>query len=380
MLKYLWLLALATPMVLLVGCGDEPADDDDDDDDTPAAPILVEVSPEFGQTDFFYRSSLVAEFNAAPESVTITLTDSAGAEIAGEQTIGTNGRVVTFDPSEDLMSSAGYTMTVEWAPSDEDGSPFVNAFQTGAHGTALENPADMIGTVYNIDLAGATFVDPPGIGPILQSQIDGIAVLFTPIEEGTDFDAGELHVMGAIGDEEGNEIAQDLCSPTLAFTNPDGILGNEDDTPATWDNPDMLLEADLLPLSIQGITAEIQDLVISGTFDPDLSNMRGGVFGGIIDTRPLVGALGSGESESEICDLVSSTVGVDCIECTEGAGDNFCLSVRAEDLSADMVDGLTLEPRPCEVIIADTACEDEAAAYDSNGDGTYDLCPAFVAP
>jgi len=384
MLKNLWLIALTIP-ALLIGCGGEP-DPTDDDDDAVRYPILVEVSPSLNQTDFFYRSSLVAEFDIAPDSVTVTLTDADGNAVDGTETVETNGRVVTFDPTADLMSSSAYTMTVEWSPTEEGQAAFENAFQTSSHGGDVGEPATMIGNVYNIDLAGATFVDPPGIGPILQSQMDGFSVLFTAIEEGTDFDSGVLHVMGAIGADDGGAISQDACAPTLAFTaGDDGVVGTADDTPATWNNPEMLLEADELPLTIQGVTATIQDLVISGTFHPDMTNMRGGVFGGVIDTRPLVGALGSGESETEICDLVESTVGVPCISCTDDGDDTddlFCLSILAEDLAADVIEGLTLQDRPCDVIIgdfvADGSCADEAASYDADADGTYELCPEFT--
>ncbi len=117
------------------------------------------------------------------------------------------------------------------------------------------------------------------------------------------------------------------------------------------------------------------------------AGLVGGVFAGIIDTRPLVGALGSGEDENEICDLVESTVGVSCISCTEDGDDTdevFCLSLRAEDLAADMVEGLVLEDRPCELIITNFVtgeeCPEEAASYDADDDGIYELCPAYMPP
>lgn len=387
MLKNFWLLALMIPTILLgYGCEEPPADDDDAAPER--TPILVEVSPTFEQTDFFYRSTVVAEFDIAPDSATVTLLDASGSPVAGTAATAANGREFTFDPDADLASSAGYSMVVEWSPAAEGHSPFTNAFQTSAHGGTVVDPTGMVGLVYSIDLAGATFVEPPGIGPILQSQMDGFSVLFTPMAE-SNFEGGELHVMGAVGgvSESGKEI-QDPCAPTLAFTaGDDGVFGNEDDTPAVWNNPEMVLSADALPLTIQGVTATIQDLLISGTFHPDLSNMRGGVFAGIIDTRPLVGALGSGDDENEICDLVESTVGVPCISCTDDGDDTdevFCLSLRAEDLSADVLEGLTLQDRPCELIISDFVmdgtCESEAAAYDADADGIYELCEAYFPP
>jgi hypothetical protein len=387
MLKNFWLLALTIPVLFLAtACGQGPTDDDDDDD-TERFPILVEISPTFEQSDFFYRSTLVAEFDIAPESASVTLVDASGAPVAGTAATESNGRVFTFDPDSDLTSSAGYSMVIEWSASAEGDSPFTNAFQTSSHGDSIADSNTMAGLVYAIDLAGATFVEPPGIGPIRQSQMDGFSILFSPMAE-SDFAGGELHVMGAIGDTDGDTINQDVCAPTLPFTNPDGIFGNEDDNAAAWNNPEMVLAADELPLSIQGVTATIQDLLISGTFHPDLSNMRGGVFAGIIDTRPLVGALGSGEDENEICDLVESTVGVSCISCTDDGDDTdevFCLSLRAEDLAADVVEDLVLEDRPCELIISNFVadmeeCPEEAASYDADADGLYELCPAYTPP
>jgi hypothetical protein len=388
MLKNIWLLALTIPVLLLAtACGEAPTDDDDDD--TERFPILVEISPTFEQTDFFYRSTLVAEFDIAPETASVTLVDASGAPVAGTEATESNGRVFTFDPDADLASNAGYSMVIEWSPSAEGDSPFTNAFQTSSHGGAVADSTAMAGLVYAIDLAGATFVEPPGIGPILQSQMDGFSILFTPMAE-SDFAGGELHVMGAVGDTDGDVVSQDVCAPTLPFTaGDDGLFGTEDDTPAAWNNPEMVLAADALPLSIQGVTATIQDLLISGTFHPDLSNMRGGVFAGIIDTRPLVGALGSGEDENEICDLVESTVGVPCISCTDDGDDTdevFCLSLRAEDLSADLLEDLQIEDRPCELIISnfvssmETECPEEAMSYDADADGIYELCEAYIPP
>ncbi|MEE2830235.1 MAG: Ig-like domain-containing protein [Myxococcota bacterium] len=380
MLKNLWLLAITIPALLLAGC-EEPADDDDA---TPErTPIIVEVSPTFEQTDFFFQSSLRVEFDLVPDSATVTLTDASGASVAGTQGTESNGRVITFDPTADLTPSAGYSLTVEWSPSQPEHSPFTNNFQTGAYGGEVPEQNSIIGLTYAIDLAGATFVDPPGIGPILQSQIEGFSVLLSPLQEGTDLDAGVMHIMGAIGDDDGTNITQSNCAPTLAFTaGEDGVVGTADDAPASWDNPHMVLEAEELPLSIQGVTATIEDLLISGTFHPELTDMRGGVFAGTIDTRPLVGALGAGESETEICDLVSKTVGVDCIECPDG--EFLCLNLRAEDLGANLVEGLVLSEKPCEDIITTFVetgnCDDEAAGYDEDGNGEYELCPAYVPP
>jgi hypothetical protein len=382
MRKFTWPLLLLPAISLLLTVGCDTADDDDSGGEDVFIPYIVEASPsaQGDETNFFYQADLWVEFDRPPETVTVTLTDAAGSALAGTQTSDTPGRVFTFDPTDDLTPSTSYTMSVAWTPT-EGGAANI-PFQTGAHGTEIATPEDMIGSVYNIDLAGATFVEPPGVGAIIGSQLDGIAILFTPTDE-SDFANNEMHILGALGAEEGGNVTQELCTETLAFTyGPDSIYGTDDDVAATFNNPRMEVGPTDLPLSIQGITAVIQNLIITGVFAPTLEDMMGGTFGGSIDTRPLAPELDPDGGEGAICDLVWETVGVECEEC---GGDNpgqFCLTVLAEDIVANEVPGLELTPYTCDVLIQmaiDTGeCAEEAADFDEDGDGTYELCPAYV--
>jgi hypothetical protein len=134
-----------------------------------------------------------------------------------------------------------------------------------------------------------------------------------------------------------------------------------------------------LSLSFQGTAVEIQDLNITGTFHPDLTDMRGGTFAGRIDTRPLNGLLDPDGGEDAICVLVAETVGVKCEECGGDAPGPYCLTLVAENVNADRVSDTGVVPLACEDIIADAAtCPDEAAAFDPDGDLSYSGCPAWA--
>jgi hypothetical protein len=379
MRKFRCLLALlALP---LIACP-VPRGDDDDASVDIRYPIVVEIHP-ISDGELFYQSNVWAEFDIAPDSATVSVSDAGGAAVPGTLESASNGRLWSFDPTDDLTPDTAYSMTILWSPTDvEDGIEI--DFFTGPHGTPVIDATDMIGRVFNIDLASATFTEPPGVGAILGSQLEGVAILFTPTEESS-FEPGDqpgLHIIGALGEESGGTVTQEACTETLAFTyGTDGQFGTADDHPATWDDPLLEIGPTNLPLSIQGIEATIQDLIITGTFHPDLDDMRGGTFSGKIDTRPLAPELDPDGGEDAICTLVYETVGVECEEC---GGDNpgpFCLTLVAENISALQVPDLVLVPYTCVTLIEEYVATgecDEALDFDADGDGEYELCPDYV--
>jgi len=376
-------LALAIMVVtsFAVACG-PTGDDDGSAPVEPDAPVITDLSPGPGDSDFFYQASLWAEWNVAPEGATYELA-MAGEAVTGTTESASSGRVLSFTPDAALAPATAYTSTISWNSPD---SPLVVEFQTGPYGNAVADQNELVGKTYNLDLVSADFVEPPGVGPILQSQLGDIAILFS-ITEDSDFSVNELHILGAVGDSDAGEVSQDSCSQTLGFTSgPDGIVGTADDVPAAWDDPSMVMGPTNLTLTFSGIEATVQDLNITGTFHPSLSDMRGGTFSGRIDTRPLAPELDPEGGKDAICELVSETVGVECEEC---GGDNpgpYCLTVFAEIVNADEIPGLSLASRTCVDIISDflsdaASCPDEAAAFDEDADkdgvldGTYPGCP-----
>ncbi|HCP45295.1 MAG TPA: hypothetical protein DIU15_04605, partial [Deltaproteobacteria bacterium] len=366
------------------GDDDDSADDgsvtDDDDsagDDAAAgdSAVIVRTVPEPSEPDFFFRSNLEVEWSLPPNEASLDLRDAAGSAVGGSTEMENSGRTLVFDPDDDLSPSSQYTVTVSWSGDD---SPLVFEFSTGSYGEQLDGAAEqgLVGRVFNLDLTAGNFVEPPGVGAILQSQIDDVAILFTMTAE-SNFDPASqpgLHILGAVGEIDGGQVSTDACSETLGFTyGADGVLGTSDDSPARWENPSMELGPTTLELNLSGLATTIEDLLISGAFHPELDDMQGGVFEGKIDTRPLAPVLDPEGGEDALCALILQTVGVDCEPCNDDGTEPFCLDLVIEDIPGVRVDGLSITPTTCVDIInsfvADgTTCQEAAEAYDADAD------------
>lgn len=376
-----WNLLLLSLGLGLMGCpsgtsgdDDDSSGDDDDDDDSVNCASILSTTPEPGDSDVFTNSVSVS-WDAAPDTGNVAVADSAGAAVTGTISEDDNGRTLVFEAGDNFAASTTFTVTVSQACADD----VTFDFTTGPYGDPVTNEDDIIGRAYNLDLGSATFVEPAGVGALLQGFLVDVYVIFNATAD-SDLAAGEMHIVGAVGELDGADIVQDTCNETLPFTlGPDEILGTGDDTPAEWSNPDMALEADALELSVQGVNATIQDLEITAKFHPELTGFVGGKFAGSIDTRALVGLLDSTDPNA-ICDLVEKTVGISCEDC--GGGENYCLGVVAEDVSGDYLDNIAggLTPRSCVDVLEDNACMDGWGDYDEDGDGTYELCPDFNPP
>ena len=223
---------------------------------------------------------------------------------------------------------------------------------------------------------------------VLQSQIGDIAILFSMLDSSDFTPAAQpgLQIIGALGnvvDPVNGIIEQEDCTETLAFTSgPDGIIGTADDTPADWDDPRLLLGPTNLDISVQGIQATIDDLIIEGTFHPEGDDMRGGTFSGSVDTRPLAPELDPEGGEDAVCNLVEETIGIECEPCADDGSEPFCLSVLAVNIVAKKVDGLALDPMTCETIIdrylVDPLDCPDAADLDAESDGVFEGCNDYT--
>ncbi len=353
-------------------------DDDDsttsDDDDAACAGILS-VSPEQDASDVF-GSKVSVTWDAVPSSGSITVADAAGAAVGGAISDDDNGRTLIFTADATLAASSTFGVTISQDCADD----VAYNFSTGPYGDPVGTESDLIGRAFNLDLASATFVEPAGVGALLQGFLVDVYVIFNPNAD-SDLENGSMHITGAVGALDGGDIVQDLCNETLPFTTgPDGVVGTADDSPAAWDNPDMSLQAKALELSVQGVNATIQDLLITAKFHPELTGFVGGTFAGAIDTRPLVGLLDS-EDPNAICDLVEETVGITCDDC--GGGENFCLGIVAEDVSGNYLSNISggLTDRSCVDVIDDASCGNGSYTVDGEDDGEIDpaLCPAWGA-
>ena len=327
----------------------------------------------------FFRANLDVEFTAAPDSASLELQDAAGLTLAGATSWNDAGTKLTLDPVADLEPTSDYAVTITWAPTDYP--PFEYSFRTDQYGLPIADPEALVDVVYNLDLPGATFVEPAGLGGVLINLMQDLGVLLT-VTADSDLEAAAqpaLHMLGALGNLDGADISQDLCTETLSWTaGPDELVGTGDDTPATFDDPFLRFGPASLDLSIGGSSARMSDASLVGVWHPDGRDLRGGEFEALIDTRGLDALFDKNAEEGAICELASDTLGVNCEECGEPIPGVFCLYARAIDVVALRLDGMALEQITCPDILANfdlgLCTIKELASLDPDGDGVP-TCP-----
>ncbi len=341
--------------VLAIGCDPAPPDDTPDADPTPADPCanaaqIMGVTPEPGD-ESLYTDRVEVTWDAVPVNPALIVTDEAGDAIPGEVTEDDNGRTLHF--TADAIFTASSTVNVE-VTFDCLEEPAVWSFSTGPYGQELDDPNDLIDRVLLIDLGSADIVEPKGVGPLLEGFVADVYVLFHLMDV-SDFAADELHVMGAIGELDGGDVVQDMCSETIPLTfGQDGVIDTADDLPARWDDPWLRIGPTDLTLDVQGTVATINDLNLELLFHPQATGFVGGSLAGSVDTRELISLVDS-EDPNAICDLAEKVVGVSCIDC--GGGEPYCLSLLAENIQGEMLWDGGLTPRTEEDVDNDAACQ-----------------------
>lgn len=330
MRRYLAILAVAG----LAACGgDKDTTDDpvvttgDDDDDTQCTNVILDQFPADGDADVYYRTDVRFTLTAEDPGASITITETGGAEVAGSTSV--MGTVVSWTPSAPLSPTTSYDATLSYECGDATVS-----WTTSDVGNPTE--IDLVGSTFSLDLTSGEFVEPPGVGDLLASQLGDVEVL-VGVES---VDGATIQMLGALGAGGG---AQDLCTESLPFP------------PATYDDPYFSLETPVLPLDIEGFQIDVENLTLSGAFAPDGSRIQGAVLKGDIDTRPLVELVSPGGGDDAVCTLVS-TFGVSCIDCSDGSG-AFCLSLWVDSIEALGVPGTTLVTVTADDIANNADCQ-----------------------
>ena len=327
-------VALFGAALVLTACDGGDGDTDDTDTPTPSCEITVSNAiPSDGETAFYYRGALSWEFSEVDDSASVTLADAGGADVAGSgEWI---GDIYIWTPSAPLAPSTSYTATLTTCDGDNS---IETGFTTSAVGASV-NDGDVQDSAYALDLASGNFVDPPGVGALLQSQLDVDILIGVTNAAGAD-----LQLVGAIGEDGANPPAQDLCTESIDFPAADFS-----------ENPYFEVGPQTTTLDVQGLSVTIDDLFVSGAFSPDGGEVVGAVLAGSIDTRPLAGLVGDDAPPEAVCDL-AVTFGIACQACTDGSGD-FCLSLLVTDIAAAEIAGATVVQRDQATIDADPACQ-----------------------
>ena len=189
---------------------------------------------------------------------------------------------------------------------------------------------------YALDLASGNFVQPAGVGPLLQAQIT-VDILLGVLAANTT----SATFIGAIGDDQ-VPLGQDLCNPSIDFPQVDFSQ-----------RPAFEVGPDDVTLEIQGLQVAIDDLYVSGNFSADATSIVDATLQGSIDTRQLVGLLGANSPPNSICLLVQ-LAGTQCLPCPTGG--DFCLTLLVDSIQANEIPGLTLVSRTQADIDVDPVC------------------------
>ncbi|MCB9668695.1 MAG: Ig-like domain-containing protein [Alphaproteobacteria bacterium] len=329
-------LALIGCLMFAAACpGDDP-EPTASDTPPPSCATITSSFPAADATNVYYRVTLTWEFTEADTSTSATVSGPNGDVAGSGEWI---GNTYIWQPSAPLQPSTNYTATLSYC----DGANMPStSFTTSAVGASVNLP-DVENKTYALEIgqdSAAIFIEPPGVGPVLQQQLTdhnidiliGVAAV----------DATNITLMGALGNG-ANPLGQDLCVPTIPFpqaafsANPFFEVGPQD-----------------LTLDIAGAVFTLEDLQVNGAFAPDGSLIAGATLSGSIDTRDLIPIAAPGGDDDAVCEL-AAPFGVSCEACADNSGD-YCLSALVTNISATQLTGLPLTERTEADVDADANC------------------------
>ena len=310
----------------------------------------IEVSaeyPEVNAVNMYYMGNLVVELSDDDETATLSLVDSAGAEVAGETTM--DGDTLTFDPTDALAPATSYVLNVSTC----GGENVVEIpFTTSALGSALDGGNEaIVGQTYALDIASGTFLEPAGVGDLIGSLLENnILIGIKSVED------SQMNIRGAIS--VAGTPDQDFCTATLeSFPSADFSAA-----------PYFEIPSGDVELSVAGFTATIFNLSVRGTFAADASYFGGGYLEGELDARqiyPLLGDAGiEADGPEDVCSLLLG-FGVACVPCVDT--EPYCVRLVVDRLVADATGaelGLVCESdchESCTENDAETCTEAQAA-------------------
>jgi hypothetical protein len=312
----------------LAGC----SGDDDSGTTTECNITVVETFPANGETAAYYRTPIEVTFSAPDDTATMSV-----AGVTGTTSWRDNTLVLT--PDTPLTPGTSYDVAIDY----QCGAPTVSWTTSEVGGSA--DAAGLVGNAYVLNLADARFVQPSGVGPLLQQYLT-VDILMGI----TEADASNILFTGAIGVEDATPAVQDTCQPTIDF--PQAGFS---------DNPFFSAGPATTTIAVEGFEVVIDDLLIEGSVSPAGDYIAGAVLGGQIDTRPLVGLLDEEGGDEAICELASS-IGVECEPCEDGG--NFCLTLFVDSINAPGVDSsIEVIDDPC----SRTECADDPDCADTGG-------------
>ncbi len=314
MIRSLSVLSLF-PLVALVGCsGGKDETGNDTSGNNNSCDITVDSTiPSSGSADAYYRANIEFQLSDPDSTATITTT------IPGTQVTSDDGLTVKWVLDGPLDSNTAYTATLDYC-----GGSVPLSFTTSDLGSLIDDTSTLVGRTYVVALGEARIVEPPGIGSVLSSY------LTTDILMGvSSVDGSSLNIIGAVAKADVSPDEQDYCDPTIPFPTADFSA-----------QPFFTVGPQTTTLSVAGYDIEIGDLNITGTFSSDGTYFDGGTLSGTIDTRPLSPLIDDSGNPGAICELAVN-FGATCEACPSD-GEPYCLTLVADQILAEQVDGVTL--------------------------------------
>ncbi len=286
---------------------------------------VVARAPADGATGWGWRAPLRLDVSRAWPGYAAELLDDRGAPVPITLTPSEDGVRYEVVAEEGLRPSTTYT----WRVTDCAG-PESTTFTTSDLGAPLAGgPASLIGRTWQLDLQGATWLEPGGFGALLAVNFN------TPVLAGVRYaDATYLDLIGGQGVAGAGGVYQSGADPTWDFP----VVSFEG---APW----FEARAASVQLEIGGYALPVTDFVYAGTFTPDGSQIADGVLRGLGDTRYAGGAINRPDDPGAFC-AFGEGVGVQCEACPDGQV--YCIRVWLTELDAPEVEGLTLVPRVAE--------------------------------
>ena len=308
----LLLLACSTPDANLPFLGETGWLSDTD----PCAEAVEVVEPAQGEVGWSPRDDLSLRVVGQANDASLRLRAVGGSVVPTTLQVGEGEAWLRLD--EPMQPGTEHVLEIEDCAGARAWS-----FTTDSLGLPVEGGVDALtGATFRVDLAGATWDAPQGVGQLLAAAIQDVLVGVRAA------DPLVIDLVGGFGIVEDGQVFQaDL--PTFDFP------------PAPFaDAPWFLTTAARFDLVVPGGVVPVGDFTLSGAFSPDGARISGARISGLADTRSAGGVVGRPGVATAVCDAAAG-LDVACEPCADG--EPTCLRIALRRLDAHRVPGLRLD-------------------------------------
>ena len=292
----------------------------DTDTEVPCTAEVIEMTPEDGDDDVFYRDALTVAFSEDASQAEFVISGLESGEVIPHSTSWGDGNLMaTLSTDSPLQGATEYTLTAQICDVTSHAS-----FETSEYGQPIDGGnGTLIGLTSVLLFENVKFTQPENIGSILSLYFD------VPLLVGVlGADNTEIDVVAALGYFDNVDgYKQRINEPTWTFgqVNLDGSAY-------------FVGEVEEIDLGYNNVSIPVYNFGLSGTYAPDGSHFAGATLSGKVDTRHMAPLFGQTE-ENYVCELVGG-MGVACEACPDG--ETFCITILGEEIVSEAVPVVTL--------------------------------------